>query len=143
MRNTLHEIRDTILNKLQFTLDVSLPAFLSGAPRYPLHPLRSILYPVSCILSPFLTNKPNSPIVQIYLTYLSAMNYVVYAGLMKVKNKPNSNPFKANFGPKIRVANPIQTQFKANLHRFSLPGKLREITESWDICPFHTDVQKV
>jgi len=28
--------------------------------------------------------------------------------------KANTNPNKANFSPKIRVANPIQTQYKPN-----------------------------
>jgi len=54
----------------------------------------------------FRKNKPNSPIVQMNLSYLSTMNYAIFASLTKVKNKPNqtqSNPIKPN-------SNPIQTQ---------------------------------
>jgi len=42
----------------------------------------------------FMQNKPNSPNVQMNLTYLSTMNYVIFTCLTKVKNKPNSNPIK-------------------------------------------------
>ena len=46
-----------------------------------------------------LTNKPNSPIVQMNVNNLSKMNYTIFAGLTKVKNKPNSNPIKLNSNP--------------------------------------------
>jgi hypothetical protein len=39
-----------------------------------------------------LTNKPNSPIVQIHVKYLLKMIYVNSPCLTKVKNKANSNP---------------------------------------------------
>jgi hypothetical protein len=46
-----------------------------------------------------LTNKPNSPIVQMKLNNLTTMNYVIFTSLTKVKNKPNSNPIKAKTNP--------------------------------------------
>ena len=79
------------------------------------------LFPVSCILSTgthnlghkahstivenvrqissFLQNKPNSPIVRMNVTNLTTMNYTIFTSLTKVKNKPNSNPIKANSNP--------------------------------------------
>jgi hypothetical protein len=48
-------------------------------------------------------NKPNSPNVQINLTYLTTMNYAISTCLTKVKNKPKQTQLK-----------PIQTQFKPN-----------------------------
>jgi hypothetical protein len=43
-------------------------------------------------ISSFLTNKPNSPNVQMSLNYLSTMDYAISTNLTKVKNKPNSKP---------------------------------------------------
>ena len=63
----------------------------------------------------FLQNKPNSPNVQLSLTYLSTMNYVISTSLTKVKNKANSNPiqsqFKANSNPIKAKTNPIKANF--------------------------------
>jgi hypothetical protein len=50
-------------------------------------------------ISPFLTNKPNSPIVQLDVTSFKTMNYMIFPSLIKVKNKPNSNPNKPNLSP--------------------------------------------
>jgi len=47
----------------------------------------------------FCRNKPNSPNVQMNLNNLTAMNYAIFTSLTKVKNKPNSNPIKANSNP--------------------------------------------
>jgi len=62
-----------------------------------------IYHPEGC----FRKNKPNSPIVQINLSYLSTTNYPIFTSLTKVKNKPNQTQYKPN-------SNPIQTQFKPN-----------------------------
>ncbi len=47
----------------------------------------------------FCRNKPNSPIVQMNLNNLTAMNYAIFASLTKVKNKPNQTQYKANSNP--------------------------------------------
>jgi len=47
----------------------------------------------------FCRNKPNSPIVQMNLNNLTAMNYAIFSSLTKVKNKPNQTQFKANTKP--------------------------------------------
>ncbi len=60
----------------------------------------------------FCRNKPNSPNVQMNLNNLTAMNYAILASLTKVKNKPNSNPIKAN-------SNPIIERLKMNANAFS------------------------
>jgi len=44
----------------------------------------------------FMQNKPNSPNVQIPLTFFITMIYTIFISLTKVKNKPNSNPNKPN-----------------------------------------------
>ena len=54
-------------------------------------------------ISLFLTNKPNSPNVQLSLTYSTTKNYANFASLTKVKFKPNQTQFK-----------PKQSQFKPN-----------------------------
>jgi len=55
----------------------------------------------------FCRNKPNSPNVQINLSYLTTMNYTIFASLTEVKNKPNQTQFK----PKT---NPIPERSKMN-----------------------------
>jgi len=60
----------------------------------------------------FLTNKANSPIVQKILTYLLTMNYAISTCLMKVKNKPNSNPI-------LDQKSGWQSQFKPKQSQFS------------------------
>jgi hypothetical protein len=50
-------------------------------------------------------NKPNFP-------HFSAKNDDLTK--KQTQFKPNSNPIKANFGPEIRGANPIQTQTNPN-----------------------------
>jgi hypothetical protein len=63
-------------------------------------------------------NKPNSPIVQLDLTPFISMNYTISTCLIKVKNKPNSNPIKPNQTQSVfRILSSvfcfsIQTQFK-------------------------------
>jgi len=59
------------------------------APSIPVENVRQI--------SLFLQNKPNSPIVQMNLTFFITMIYIILTSLTKVKNKPNSNPNKPNF----------------------------------------------
>ncbi len=54
-------------------------------------------------ISSFMQNKPNSPNVQLNVTFFITMNYTIFTSLTKVKNKPNSNPIKAK-------TKPIQTQ---------------------------------
>jgi hypothetical protein len=76
---------------------------------------------VFCILSSVLTNKPNSPNVQMNLTYLSAMNYTFFISLTKVKNKPNSNPIKANFKQDLQIES-----------KWTMQASLTE--KSLDIC---------
>jgi hypothetical protein len=56
-------------------------------------------------------NKPNSPIVQLNLTPFITMHYTISTCLTKVKNKPNTNPIKPNFGPILPVANPNKPNF--------------------------------
>ena len=85
----------------------------------------------------FRKNKPNSTNVQMNLSYLSTMNYPVFASLTKVKNKPNQTQYKPNSNPicfnaliglssfmtskyeylcrwQGKKTNPKQTQFKPN-----------------------------
>jgi hypothetical protein len=57
----------------------------------------SRLYSVSCILSSVLTNKPNSPNVQMNANFFITMNYTIFTSLTKVKNKPNQTQNKPNF----------------------------------------------
>jgi len=52
----------------------------------------------------FSENKPNSPIVQMNVTDLIKMIYVIFASLTKVKNKPNSNPIQTQNEPNPRKA---------------------------------------
>ncbi|MCP4263593.1 MAG: hypothetical protein GY774_39715 [Planctomycetes bacterium] len=54
-------------------------------------------------ISLFLTNKPNSPNVQLNVSIFIKMNYAILTGLTKVKNKPNQSQLK-----------PKQSQFKPN-----------------------------
>jgi hypothetical protein len=56
----------------------------------------------------FMQNKPNFP-------HFSLENDDF--DKKQTQFKPNSNPIKANFGQKIRVAKPIQTQNKPNLSK--------------------------
>ena len=44
------------------------------------------------IAAAFVQNKPNSPIVQTYVTFFKKMIYTIFASLTKVKSKPNSKP---------------------------------------------------
>ncbi len=66
-------------------------------------------------------NKANSPIVQMNVTGLIAMNYTIFTSLTKVKNKPNSKPIQTQLsqlkpilGPNKANSNPKQTQFQTN-----------------------------
>jgi len=100
----------------------------------------------------FRKNKPNSPIVQMNLSYLSTMNYAIFASLTKVKNKPNQTQYKANSNPiperpKMNTrnaitmnykkfpclpgekTNPIQTQNKPNFY----PLAAEFIPENWQL----------
>jgi len=45
--------------------------------------------------------------------------------------KPNSNPIKANFRPKIRVAKPIQTQFLPSIQ--AQIASLSGVKPNWPI----------
>jgi len=91
-------------------------------------------------------NKPNSLNVQIYISVYDTKDYENFIPLAGQKNKPNSNPIKANLVRRRRIAervklmqsvylqrimkknaakgyektNPIQTQFKPN-HSQSCP----------------------
>jgi hypothetical protein len=67
-------------------------------------------------ISSFLTNRPNSPIVQLDLTLFIAMNYTISTSLIKVKFKPNTNPNKANLKP-IKPA-----QIQNTIHESRDPG---------------------
>ncbi len=69
----------------------------------------------------FMRNKPNSPNVQMNLTFFTTMNYAIFASLTKVKNKANSNPIQTQLsqlkpilGPNKANSNPKQTQFQTN-----------------------------
>jgi len=44
----------------------------------------------------FMQNKPNSPNVQIYINFYYIKDYQNFIPLAGPKNKPNSNPIKAN-----------------------------------------------
>ena len=44
-------------------------------------------------------NKPNSPIVQMNVTYFMTTIYAIFTSLTEVKNKPNQTQFKANSNP--------------------------------------------
>ncbi len=47
----------------------------------------------------FCESKPNSPVVQMNVTFFISMNYPISASLTKVKNKPNQTQYKANSNP--------------------------------------------
>ena len=98
-----HEIRH-MLSAVRYAICSMLPAVL-----YTLNAVRCTLY--------FLTNKPNSPIVQIHLTNLSTMNYAIFTSLIKVKNKPNSNPITANTKP-IKAKCPISSRIASERLNF-------------------------
>ncbi|MCP4261936.1 MAG: hypothetical protein GY774_31205 [Planctomycetes bacterium] len=55
-------------------------------------------------------NKANSPVVLLDVNNFITMIYAISKCLMKVKNKPNSNPNKANFSQLQGMAKPIQSQ---------------------------------
>jgi hypothetical protein len=57
-------------------------------------------------------NKPNSPIIQLNLIFLLTMIYTISTCLTKVKNKPNTNPFKPNLSQFQCLSNLKQSQFK-------------------------------
>jgi hypothetical protein len=104
--------------------------------RYPLHTIRSTLpalvYPrlvLTCFPVGGLTQStPVEKSLQIH-PFLCKTNPIFPIFCLKTmissKNKPNSNPIKANFSPKIRVANPIQTQIKPNFVPISLGCPVR------------------
>jgi hypothetical protein len=58
-------------------------------------------------------NKPNSPNVQMNVTYLTTMYYIIFISLATPKTKPIQSQFK----PKQTQFNPIQSQFKPNLSK--------------------------
>jgi hypothetical protein len=66
----------------EFTLDFRPLAFLSRAIE------RGIW------IHSKITNKPNSPIVQLSASLFTATIYTISISLTKVKNKPNTNPIK-------------------------------------------------
>jgi hypothetical protein len=93
----------------------SLPPILANLlPCRGLHATRSLQYAPRCPLYAFLTNKPNSPIVQSDLTSFTTMNYAISTSLTKVKNKPNSNPIKPNSNPILAQKSVGQSQNKPN-----------------------------
>ena len=69
------------MNTLQVNIELIL---LTGPTLYAI----TVRYTLS-----FLTNKPNSPNVQMNLTYLFMMNCAIYASLTKVKFKPKQSQF--------------------------------------------------
>ena len=71
--------------------------------------LSSAVCPLSSV---FMQNKPNSPIVQLNVSIFITMNYTIFASLTKVKNKPNSNPIKADFNDKMNARNAITMNYK-------------------------------
>jgi len=70
-----------------------------------------VCHSVFSILSSVLTNKPNSPIVQMNASLFTTMIYTIYASLTKVKNKPNQTQIKPN-------ANPIPERPEMNLSTY-------------------------
>jgi hypothetical protein len=62
------------------------------------------------IYKQIITNKPNSPIVHLHLTYLLIMIYTIFTCLTKVKNKPNQTQYKANLSKGQNDANSILTK---------------------------------
>ena len=92
----------------------------------------------------FCNNKPNSPIVQMNLTYFTIMNYAFFISLTKVKNKPNSNPIftldasltcfsvggKANSNPKVcpEHSRMGQNKSKTNPYEPNLESLLSALT---------------
>jgi hypothetical protein len=85
-----------MLTHLTFCRGLHAIRSLQYAPRYPLYALSSILYPASCLLYSFLTNKPNVKIDKISLSIVMIKYYensrLIY-GSIRARNKPNSNPF--------------------------------------------------
>jgi hypothetical protein len=57
-------------------------------------------------ISSFLTNKANSPNVQMNTSLFITMIYTIFNSLTKVKNKANSNPIQTQ-------TNPILANYKA------------------------------
>jgi len=80
-----HELRYT----LEFTPDVSLLAFLSGAGLY-------ICRESSTNQLLFMQNKPNFQDAQMNVNIYNTKNYQNFIPLAGQKNKPNSNPIKPN-----------------------------------------------
>lgn len=82
-----------------------------------LHPSTSVENPLQ--ISPFLTNKANSPIVQTHLTYILTMIYINFISLTKVKFKANQTQFKAKqtrFWANFKGGKPETNPIKANNH---------------------------
>ena len=87
--------------------------------------LSSALCPLSSV---FMQNKPNSPIVRMNLNNLTTMNYAIFTGLTKLKNKPNSNPNKAKTKHVLSAVewantNPIKAKNQSSLITNHLEGK--------------------
>jgi hypothetical protein len=136
IRNTHHSKRwslPPILANLLPCRGLHAIRSLQDAPRYPLYALSSILYHVSCILSSFLTNKPNVKIGKISLSIVMIKYYDSEQRKMnsqRHKNKPNSNPNKANSKPMKAGCDAKQSRFEPNsnpilTHLFRLLGNLR------------------
>jgi hypothetical protein len=61
----------------------------------------------------FMPNKPNSPNVQMNLSFFIAMDYAIFISLTKVKNKSNSNPIQTQTKPILGQYQGRQSQYKA------------------------------
>jgi hypothetical protein len=83
-------------------------------------------------ISSFLTNKANSPNVQMNTSLFITIIYTIFNSLTKVKNKANSNntnPNKHNFGQLQGLAKPNKANskpIKANYKR-GVPGSTNYI----------------
>jgi len=86
----------------------------------------------------FCKTKPISPSAQMTLTLSKERIYGNFRLCARVKNKPNSNPIKANFMPNKAKTKPIQTQFKVNFWEFS-----QKSGTFWPVCLLKVLEQKL
>jgi hypothetical protein len=82
----------------------------------PLCPSTTVENPLQ--ITPFYAKQTQFPKRQNEYNHRYSKRLQEFAPLLGPKNKPNSNPNKANFGPISRVANPIQTLFQTSDNSF-------------------------
>jgi hypothetical protein len=93
-------------------------------------------------ISPFSTNKANVKIDKMNLSLILLKGYEdlrLIFGSIGAKNKPNSNPIKANFGPISRVAKPNKPNSNAKESQMKSIYNIRFFSESYNNKCFETE----